>query len=185
MFLLCGICSVVLLSSGLDLAYYVCIISSWEVFILKRHDISLTRNGAEVFICWFDDCLSNITWNKTISTRTGVCFSQFLFCDCWPSQSLHCPQSQMFTNPAGTAHKTSHTALVEETNHSWLKNSISSNLVSNKFLWNVTVHRVEPNKMFSQCSHGCGKFWGITASWVWKSNKMKTAIVNIMFSSCS
>lgn len=64
MFLLCEICSVVLFLSGLDLAYYVCIISSWEVFILKRHDISLTRNGADVFICWLDDCLLNITWNK-------------------------------------------------------------------------------------------------------------------------
>lgn len=72
MFLLCEICSVVLFLSGLDLTYYVCIISSWEVFILKRHDIGLTRNGADVFICWFDDCLSNITWNKTMSTRSGV-----------------------------------------------------------------------------------------------------------------
>lgn len=45
-----------------------------KVFILKRH-ISL-RNGADVFICWFNDCLSNITWNKTVS-EDSVC-SQLL-----------------------------------------------------------------------------------------------------------
>lgn len=38
--------------------------------------------------------------------------SQFLFCDRWPSQSVHGLQSQMFTNPAGTAHKTNNTKLL-------------------------------------------------------------------------
>lgn len=87
--------------SGLDFAYYVCIISSWEVFILKRHDISLKGNGADVFICWFDDCLSDITWNKTMSTRSALIRCRLLnVAGKSPLSSnlkrLHGPQSQIF-----------------------------------------------------------------------------------------
>lgn len=37
-----------------------------SIYFNAPHKLDMI-NGADVFICWFNDCLSNITWNKTLS----------------------------------------------------------------------------------------------------------------------
>lgn len=147
MFHLCGIFSVILFCLVWILHIMSVLFPLEEVFILKRHDISLTRNGADVFICWFDDCLSNITWNKTMSTRSALIRFRLLNVAGKPLWALSLSHVTVgiskFTWPAvanvyrslrSRTQDQQHKAFVEETAHSWpKKNSIFSNLVSTNF----------------------------------------------------
>lgn len=134
MFHLCGIFSVILFCLVWILHIMSVLFPLEEVFILKRHDISLTRNGADVFICWFDDCLSNITWNKTMSTRSALIRFRLLNVAGKPLWALSLSHVTVgiskFTWPAvanvyqslrSRTQDQQHKAFVEETAHSWPK----------------------------------------------------------------